>query len=84
MALLQERICSLGGTLTEKNLLPPREQILSCKSTIPHKRNEVKDTVPASPFHSTSFCSIFKSFPPRLRFLSIFSTENGEDNLLKT
>ena len=38
-------------TLTGKNLLPLREQILSCMSAIPNKWNKVEEILPACLFH---------------------------------
>ena len=73
MALLQKRICS-DGTLTGKNLLPVREQILSCKTTIPgpvHKLWPVEcrlsNSICSFPVHSIAgikqgFQQIFHSF----------------------
>ena len=41
-------ICS-HGTLTRKNLLPQRQHILSCMSTIPNMLNKVWKIIPVSP-----------------------------------
>ena len=40
------------GTLTGKNLLPQREQILSCNRAILIPWKQVVEIIPASPFHS--------------------------------
>ena len=43
-----------GDTLIGKNLLPQREQILSCKSVIPNPWKELEHIIPASSLHSTT------------------------------
>ena len=49
-----------NGTLTEKNLLTQREQILSCKSTIPNSEG-ISSSIP---FQSSQFSSVQYRFNP--------------------
>ena len=59
------------GTLTGKNLLPLREQILSCNSAIPSSGSKLypmSHMVYSIPFHSTPFHSRFNVMPLQTRF----------------
>ena len=66
--------------LQEKNFLPQREQILSCKSVILKQRNEVEETVPTSRFHiSISFqvLTLLHSERPKLHTILAFLSAIG-------
>ena len=63
----------LDSILTEKNLLPRWEQVLSCKTAIPNQRNEVEKL--SLPGHPTT-CTL--SFIPGIKELESFAALTGK------